>query len=296
VQFHLTGGYELVREVTGESSLLNWAIGPSFADYRRRSAAGGLETEMKRRILAIFSVFLLLPLGAFSVEPDDKSDKPSAIILDKYVQATQSHEDDLRGASMDVDIDASVPKLKEHGRLRALRKISKVGQITYRVMGFQGDNTIKNQVIGRYLQAEQQGQGDMSLALLPANYKFKYKGEKTTPDGKLVYVFQVSPHKKKVGLFKGEIELDAATYLPVLEKGRFVKNPSFFFKKVDFERTFNIQNGVAVPQKMCSTIDARLIGKVELNIDYSNFTPNAGDTEEAGTGSETASIPNSPPK
>jgi hypothetical protein len=285
-----------VKEVTSDISLLNWANGLSAADRLCHEAVGRFKAGMKRRILAIFSVFLLLPLGGVSAEADDQTDKPSAVILDKYVQATQTHEDDLRGASMDVDIEASVPKLKQQGRLHALRKISKVGQITYRVLGFQGDNTIKNQVIGRYLQAEQQSQGDMSLALLPANYKFKYKGQKVGPDDKPVYVFQVAPRKKKVGLFKGEIELDAATYLPVFEKGRFVKNPSIFFKKVDFERTFNIQNGVAVPQKVCSTIDARLIGKVELSINYSNFTPNAADTEETTNGSDTASIPNSASK
>ncbi len=271
------------------NDLVSWAIGPGYADRRSR-VARMLKTEMRRRILAIVSVIFLLPLSGFG-ETDEQTEKPAAAILDKYVQATQNHEDDLRGASMDVDIDAAVPKLKQHGRLRALRKISKVGQITYRVMGFQGDNTIKSQVIARYLQAEQQGQGDMSLALIPANYKFKYKGERTGPDGKLVYTFQVSPHKKKVGLFKGEVELDAATFLPVIEKGRFVKNPSVFFKKVEFQRTFNIQNGVAVPQNMYSTIDARLIGKVELSINYSHFTPNAADTEEAVTGSVTALIP-----
>jgi hypothetical protein len=262
-----------------------------FADGLRRFAGMG-KTEMKRRIVAVVSVLLLLPLCAAADVFDDQSEKPSVAILDKYVAATQTHVDDLRGAQMDVAIDASVPKLKEHGTLRALRKISKVGQITYRVLGFQGDNTIKNEVIGRYLQAEQQSQGDMSLAVIPANYKFKYKGEKTGPNGQEVYCFQVSPRKKKVGLFKGDIELDAKTYLPVYEKGQFVKNPSFWFKKVDFERTFNIQNGVAVPQSMSSTINARLIGKVELNINYSNFTPNAAEGEETVGSSETASIPN----
>jgi len=241
------------------------------------------------------SALLLLPTGVASAdEVEDQSEKPSTQILDKYLQATQTHEDDLRGASMNIDIDASVPKLKEHGRWSALRKISKVGQVTYKVLGFQGDNRVKSDVIGRYLQAEQQSQGDQSLAVTPANYKFKYKGEKSRPGGKEVYCFQVTPRKKKVGLFKGEIELDANTYLPVMEKGRFVKNPSFFFKKVDFERTYNIQNGVAVPQKMCTTIDARLIGKVELNVDYSNFTPNGAQADDNTTGSEAAALPGSP--
>ncbi|MBV8896328.1 MAG: hypothetical protein JO051_07445 [Acidobacteriaceae bacterium] len=253
---------------------------------------------MKRKTIATLSVILLLRVAALAddnvlEQQRQQSEKPSAAILNNYLQATQAHEADLRGASMDVDIDASVPNLNEHGKLRALRKISKVGQITYRVLGFQGDNTIKSQVIARYLQAEQQGQGDMSLAVVPANYKFKYKGEKTGPSGDRVYNFQISPRKKKVGLFKGEIELDAATYLPVMERGRFVKNPSVFFKKVDFQRNFKIENGVAVPQNMSSTIDARLIGKVELNINYTNFTPNAADDDQTATGSETAALPGS---
>ena len=91
------------------------------------------------------------------------------------------------------------------------------------------------------------------------------------------YVFQVSPRKKRLGLFKGEVWLDAKTYLPILEKGRLVKNPSVFFRKVDFERDFEIQNGAAVPAHMSSTIDTRLVGKINLNVAYSN--PTASDAE-----------------
>lgn len=237
----------------------------------------------KQKLLGSALILLLLPLTALPSAADDEQqpNSPSAAIIDKYLQATQMHEDTLRGASMEVDINADVPKLKEHGRLRALRKISKVGQITYHVLGFQGSNTVKNQVIARYLQAEQQGQGDQSLAITPTNYKFKYKGEKDE-HGQEVYVFQLSPRKKKVGLFKGEMWLDPGTDLPVFEKGRFVKNPSIFFKKVEFERVFAIQNGIPVPQSMSSTIDVRLIGKVELSINYSNFSQNANTTEAEG--------------
>ncbi len=250
------------------------------------------KTDLKKQFISALLVVFLLPLGAAAAAPADVPDDqhgPSAAIIDKYLQATQTHEDVLNGASMEVDINASVPKLKEHGRLHALRSISKVGQITYHVLGFQGDNTVKSQVIGRYLQAEQQGQGDQHLAITPANYKFKYKGEKETDRGTHVYVFQLSPRKKKVGLFKGEMWLDSNTCLPVFEKGRLVKNPSIFFKKVDFERAFTIKNGVAVPSYMTSTIDARLIGKVEININYSNFAQNA-EAGDADNSSESASL------
>src|SRR5207302_8228991 len=115
--------------------------------------------------------------------------------------------------------------------------------------------------------------GNNTLDVTPANYKFKYKGEWQF-EGKEAYLFSLSPRKNRVGLFKGELWTDAATYLPLYEKGRFVKNPSVFFKRVVFQRGFAIQNGIAIPRYMTSTIDMRVIGKVELTISYSNFVQN----------------------
>lgn len=240
-----------------------------------------IATPVSFLLLLVFS--LLLPLSAVAADPgaasgNDASDE-SAGIINRYLIATQGH-DSLRGASMEVDINASVPKLKENGKLRALRKISKVGQITYRILAFQGDNTVKNQVIARYLQAEQQGQGDQDISITPQNYKFKFRGERTDDAGARVYVFQLSPVKKRVGLFKGELWLDTRSCLPVYEKGRLVKNPSIFFKQVDFERGFAIQNGLSVPSYISSVINTRLVGKVELRVNFSKIQQDT--TAEAG--------------
>jgi hypothetical protein len=182
---------------------------------------------------------------------------------------------------MEVNIDANIPSLKKQGRLHALRKISQLGKITYKVLGFQGDDTIKSEVIARYLEAEQKSQDNQKLAITPANYKFKYKGLHKLQDGHRVYIVFLAPRRKEVGLFKGEMWLDASAYLPIMESGKFVKNPSVFFKKVEFVRDFSIQNGVAIPQHMESTIDARLVGKVNLSVDYSRFE--LGEGEEKGT-------------
>jgi hypothetical protein len=198
----------------------------------------------------------------------DSSDEGSSkAIIDKYVEATNLQP---KPNAMEVEINASVPQLKQHGRLRALRSISKVGKITYRVLGFQGDNTVKKEVIARYLQAEQQSQGNAALMLTPANYKFKLKGRQPIHDNDMAYVFQVVPRKKRAGLFKGELWLDSTSFLPVLERGRLVKNPSIFFKKVSFERAFAIQNGVSVPEHMTSTIETRIVGRVELDVSFTS--------------------------
>jgi hypothetical protein len=48
-----------------------------------------------------------------------------------------------------------------------------------------------------------------------------------------------------VGLFKGELWVDADTFLPLRESGRFVKNPSVFLKKIEFVRDYEIKDGIA---------------------------------------------------
>jgi hypothetical protein len=228
-----------------------------------------MRTGLMTAIVVLAATLLSTP-AALAYEADAESQE----VIAHYLNATQAQQDLLRNVPMEVNIDASVPKLKKEGKLHALRKISELGKITYKVLAFQGDDTIKNEVIARYLEAEQKGQDNQKLAITPANYKFKFKGSHRLSDGQKIYVIFLSPRKKEVGLFKGEMWLDAQTFLPIMESGKFVKNPSVFFKKVEFVRAFAIQNGTAVPQHMQSVIDARLIGRINLRVDYTPVQPN----------------------
>lgn len=199
-------------------------------------------------------------------------------IVGKYLDATKTQQAALRGVEMEVDIDAKIPKLEKQGKLRALRRISKFGQITYKALGFSGDNTVKQEVIVRYLQAESEARENGSIAISPQNYKFRLKAT-FEKDGQKMYVFQLTPKKKAVGLFKGELWLDGETGMPVRESGEFVKNPSVFLKKVEFVRDYEIRDGVAIPSHIASTVNTRVIGKAELSILFTNFShPDADDT------------------
>ena len=195
------------------------------------------------------------------------------VIVEQYCAATASQEQAAKGASMEVDIAASLPKLKKEGKLHALRRISTLGRITYEALKFEGDGTIKSHVIARYLSAEIEAQKDESpsLAVTPANYKFKYKGHNQL-DGREIHVFEVTPREKRVGLFRGEVWIDASTYLRVQESGTLVKKPSIFLKKLAFIRRYDIRNGIAVLRQVRSVADVRLFGKAELTIDFTNFS------------------------
>src|SRR5436190_8887597 len=176
-------------------------------------------------------VLFLLAASITPAAPLESEDQASDELIQRYVAQAQLQQDRLKGVQMDMDIDARLPKLQKTGRMHALRQISRVGQITYQGLKFIGDTTIKNDVIVRYLRAETESRGVNGMAITPENYKFKYKGL-SERNGKQVHVFNVTPRKKMVGLFKGEIWLDPATCMPLRESGHFVKNPSVFLKKV----------------------------------------------------------------
>jgi hypothetical protein len=196
------------------------------------------------------------------------------------VKAQQLHP---RTLSMDIDIDAELPKLKKHGRFHALRKITKLGQIIYDRLNFQGDNTVKKEVIARYLQAEKQARNEYSssMAINPANYKFKYAGM-TDYAGRTAYVLQVTPREKRMGLYKGELWIDESTSLPLREWGELVKNPSVFLKNVYFVRDYYISDGVSIPRRLISDVDTRLVGKAQLTIWFDNYRL-GGDSDRIAT-------------
>jgi hypothetical protein len=240
-------------------------------------------------LLATLALFVPIKLA----DAREPSDSESADVIQRYLTASEA-QGQSRAASMEVSIDASIPKLKKEGKLEALRKISQLGKITYKILRFQGDDTVKTEVIARYLEAEQKAQDDQKFAINPQNYKFKFKGLHKLQDGQRIYVVFLTPRRKEVGLFKGEMWLDAKTYLPVMESGKLVKNPSVFFKRVEFVRDYKIENGVAVPQHMLSTIDARLVGKVNLIVSYSSYQAGAPSADSQHVGARRGAVPATP--
>lgn len=207
----------------------------------------------------------------------DPAASPSAPeIVDKYLSAVEVQKKHQVSASMEVDIDAKLPRLKKQGRLHALKFITKVGQILYppNWQRYEGDNTVKKEVIARYLQAEQQARSEYSgsIAITPANYRFKFKGI-TDYAGRPAYVLQLTPRQKRIGLFKGELWIDQQTYLPLREWGELVKNPSVFLKSVYFVRDYYICDGISVPRRLISDVDTRLVGKAQLTIWFDKYKP-----------------------
>jgi len=129
---------------------------PARLRYSRSSRV--LRFRLKVRVL----VLLIGVCVCIVAEPGRGA---AQVIVENYCAASRGQEQSFQGASMDVEIQASLPKLKKQGRLHALRRISALGRITYEMLRFEGDGTVKNQVIARYLTAEAEAQKDQSPSL-----------------------------------------------------------------------------------------------------------------------------------
>jgi len=231
-----------------------------------------LRSDHKTLLLCLFALVTGVLSAATASAPD--------AIVQNYRAAAAQQARALDGASMEVEIQASLPKLNKQGKLNALRRISRLGSITYEALHFEGDNTVKNHVIAKYLsaEAEAQAEGPDAFAVTPANYKFKYKGVEQLGD-ETAHVFQVTPRHKRTGLFKGQIWIDADSFLLLRESGRLVKTPSIFLKSVEFVREYDIQSGVSVPRQLHTVVDTRLVGPAELTIDFRNISLSEGPRE-----------------
>ncbi len=231
--------------------------------------------------LASGFIFATVISGAL-LKADPGEGPQAAEILNRYLAATEDSKAKTLGMIMDAEFEAKIPRLRKEGKLLALRHITSLGRVTYNALRFVGDDLVKKEVIARYLKAEEEAVSRAeSVAITPKNYKFRYKGL-AYRDAKRVHVFEVKPHKKRVGLFRGELWVDPETYLAVRESGVLVKNPSLFLKKVEFVRNYEIQDGAALLTRLTTTIDTRIVGKTELQVHYFDYRR---DTQVAQAGS-----------
>jgi hypothetical protein len=259
----------------------------SFGCNKSRTTPGRFRLNFLRAaILLLFALAPLVQGGSEFLSPDPVGAPglPTAVswteALDSYLAANRLQQDRLRDSTMDVEIQARLPRLKKEALQRAFRLVAPTGEVSYRPVSSTGDNMVRKEVIARYMTEEMDASrksaiGDakfQSMGITRDNYKFSYKGIIKWND-RQVYMFQVSPKQKRVGLFKGEIWVDSVTFQALRESGTFVKSPSLYLSKVQFVREYEIQDGLAIPTHISSKIDTRVgVGTAEVDIRFSGFS------------------------
>jgi hypothetical protein len=165
-----------------------------------------------------------------------------------------------------IEVHASLPDLTKSGRLEATRRIGP-GGVRYEIVQLTGDRMVKEQVIARYLTAEERASETpaAAVAISPANYRFAYKG--IVDDGERhAYVFRISPRGKRPGLIQGELWLDVETGIPIRRAGYLVKSPSMWIRRVAVIQEDSLRDGRVESRLTHITVGTRLVGRAELVI------------------------------
>ncbi|MGC2196790.1 MAG: hypothetical protein WA628_19100 [Terriglobales bacterium] len=170
-------------------------------------------------------------------------------------------------------VRAELPDTSQQGEFELQRKYEAPHTLQFTPLHYSGDGFVKSNVITRLLQSEVdhvQKDDPALTAISPANYKFSYKGASRLQD-RLVHVFQVKPHKKRLGLFKGRIYLDAHTGALVRVEGSAVKSPSFFVKHIEFWQDYADVQSFTLPVHIHSEAKARIVGRTIVDIVHRNY-------------------------
>jgi hypothetical protein len=213
---------------------------------------------LSMRLLFLIAIAASLAVGQSATPPD--------LLLAQYFSA--SHERPTAGSeeAVDIEIDASLPRLQKQGKMRAVKVVTRAGQTLYTQLRFTGDKLIRKDVISRYLAADierRPSYGDFTLAA--DSYRIERAGE-VDYNGRVAQIYRVSPKRKKAGMFRGELWLDTATALPLRVWGDLVKSPSAFLKRPRFVRDYSLVENQSRPRRLILTAHAALVGDVQMTI------------------------------
>jgi hypothetical protein len=209
--------------------------------------------------------------------------------LDQYLAGSGDGQPGCSGLVLAVQIDASLPHLQKRGSVSGLRLVSQTGQIAYQGLQFTGDNTIKTNVIARFLANDTSpSKGIASAGVTRQNYSFVYEGT-SDYNGLSAFVFRLKPERRRVGLFTGELWLDANTAAPLRLWGDFVKSSSIFVRSVRFVLDYQGLHECFQPLRLILTAQTRIVGPAEMTVwmhslDSSPATTGTRETAADGAG------------
>jgi hypothetical protein len=214
-----------------------------------------------------------IPAGVAPLSPD--------LALATYERGLQEQSNELAGYTATSVIDAELPESAQKAEFEMKRRYSAPAVLEFLPLRFTGDSFVKSNVIVRLLESEVEHvrrQEQSQTAITSINYKFGYKGTSQI-NGMPVHIYEVKPHQKRPGLFKGRIYVNTSTGQLVRAQGSIVKSPSFFIKKIDFVQDYATFDGFTLPTHMHSEAQTRIVGKAIVDITHRNYEPRfASDT------------------
>ena len=189
--------------------------------------------------------------------------QPESVAFARYLVSLEQHDPFTAAGPVAVLIEASLPHFYKDAQLLAIRRMGENERSEYLIAGLVGDGAALDEVTMRYfaLQEEIEKLPSSSIQISPENYKFRLRGEVKTGIGS-AYVYDITPRKRRRGLFKGQIWIEAGTGSEVLTSGHLEGAPSIG-SSVDFVRETKL-DGVGYARVTHLSFTVPLLGRSEL--------------------------------
>lgn len=199
---------------------------------------------------------------------------PGSVALARYIASIHRRDPFRESGPVAVVIEASLPGPHKESRLLAIRDTNESERSQYKLLESQGDAMVTAEVIAPYLAGEKELE-DLPLSsviVTPANYKFRFMGQVGT-DGASAVVFRIVPKKKQDGLIQGELWIDSATGIAVVQAGYFVKTSSTGIRRMEMVRDTKLKDGSPISRITRVAVETRRAGRGYLTI--TEFPPEA---------------------
>ncbi len=188
---------------------------------------------------------------------------PQNVAFGRYIASLQHGGPFAESGPMAVLIEASVPALYKESVLLAVRQTGNNERSEFQIVGMGGDGTVADEVIARYFTIEEQMENlpRSSTLITPENYRFQLRGQVKTGNGS-AYVYNITPKKRRPGLLKGQIWIDALTGAELLVSGHLADAP-LTSSSLTFVREITLDES-GYTRVTHLTFDVPLLGRSEL--------------------------------
>jgi len=206
---------------------------------------------------------------------------PTPRTVDEVVSGMMSHDSERRAMLRGYTVNRRYV-LENQGRHKRAEMVVRMicredGSKQFEIVSENGWGGARKHVFPRLLDAETEAARPDSRdrsRITPENYKFEMAGQEYVR-GRSAYVMAIEPRTANKYLIRGKIWVDADEYSILRIEGEPAKNPSFWFKSVQFSHDYDKSGSFWFPKLDHSVTDVRIFGSTELTIEYFDYTPNA---------------------
>ena len=233
-----------------------------------------MRTRLYRAIFLNFAGLLMVSGIASAAHVE--SPVPSAeSIIARMMQARSENRARLRPYSVTRDY-------KLFGREKQVARSEVIARVTFDPPGIkqfviqQASGTgLGERIVRQMLEHETEiGRNNASTDLSPANYDFRYLREEEL-GGRRCYVLAIVPRRSDKSLLRGQIWVDAITYLLQRTEGEPARSPSWWLKDARLVLVFSDVDGMWLQTSSESSADVRFLGRhtmLSRDVEYTMST------------------------